>query len=154
VIDRPDHLTADETPMNRIISHDLSVVEADYYLQTHTTNPLLKANTISRAIKVFLENINEFDSLFSVTRLQTRLYDSEGNAVNHNPAELIQTQDLSPLFEENSCLYLFSKDSLEKNEHRIGSSPYLFEIDSDEAWDIDTMFDFNIVDYLMKNSGE
>jgi CMP-N-acetylneuraminic acid synthetase len=154
VIDRPDHLTADETPMNRIIAHDLSVVEADYYLQTHTTNPLLKANTISRAIKVFLENIKEFDSLFSVTRLQTRLYDSEGNAVNHNPAELIQTQDLPPLFEENSSLYLFSKNSLEKNGHRIGNSRYLFEIDSDEAWDIDTLFDFNIVDYLMNNTGE
>ena len=154
VIDRPHHLTADETSMNRIIAHDLSVVEADYYLQTHTTNPLLKANTISRAINVFLENEKEFDSLFSVTRLQTRLYDSEGNAVNHNPAELIQTQNLPPLFEENSCLYLFSKNSLENNGHRIGSSPYLFEIDSDEAWDIDTMFDFNIVNYLINNTGE
>ncbi len=154
VIDRPDHLTADDTSMNRIIAHDLSVVEADYYLQTHTTNPLLKATTISRAINVFLENENEFDSLFSVTRLQTRLYDSEGNAVNHNPVELIQTQDLPPLFEENSCLYLFSKNSLENNGHRIGNSPYLFEIDSDEAWDIDTMFDFNIVNYLINNTGE
>ncbi len=95
VIDRPDHLTTDETSMNRIIAHDLSIVEADYYLQTHTTNPLLKSNTISQAIKAFLEKKNEFDSLFSVTRLQTRLYDSEGNAVNHNPAELIQTQDLT-----------------------------------------------------------
>ena len=154
VIDRPDHLAADETSMNSIIAHDLSIVEADYYLQTHTTNPLLNANTISRAINVFLDNIKEFDSLFSVTRLQTRLYDSEGNAINHNPAELIQTQDLPPLFEENSCLYLFSKNSLEKNGHRIGNSPYLFEIDSAEAWDIDTLIDFNIVEYLMNNTGE
>ena len=154
VIDRPDHLTTDETSMNRIIAHDLSIVEADYYLQTHTTNPLLKSNTISQAIKAFLEKKNEFDSLFSVTRLQTRLYDSEGNAVNHNPAELIQTQDLPPIFEENSCLYLFSKNSLENSGHRIGGTPYLFEIDSEEAWDIDTLFDFNIVDYLMNNTGE
>ena len=154
VIDRPDHLAADETSMNRIIAHDLSIVEADYYLQTHTTNPLLKSNTISQAIKAFLEKKNEFDSLFSVTRRQTRLYDSEGIAVNHNPAELIQTQDLPPIFEENSCLYLFSKNSLENSGHRIGGTPYLFEIDSEEAWDIDTIFDFNIVDYLMNNTGE
>ena len=92
--------------------------------------------------------------MFSVTRLQTRLYDMDGKAVNHNPNELIQTQDLPPLFEENSCLYLFTKQSLEKQGHRIGSSPYLFEIDPDEAWDIDTNLDFAIVDYLMNNPGE
>ncbi|MCJ7716381.1 MAG: acylneuraminate cytidylyltransferase family protein [Anaerolineales bacterium] len=154
VIDRPEHLTGDGTSMNRIIAHDLSIVEADYYLQTHSTNPLLRADTISRAINTFLENKNKYDSLFSVTRLQTRLYDINGKAVNHNPEELIQTQDLPPLLEENSCLYLFSAQSLEKQGHRIGSSPYLFEIDKEEAWDIDTNLDFEIVDYLMKNTGE
>ena len=92
--------------------------------------------------------------MFSVTRLQTRLYDIDGKAVNHNPDELIQTQDLPPLFEENSCLYLFTKQSFKKQGHRIGSAPYLFEIDPDEAWDIDTSLDFKIVDYLMNNAGE
>jgi CMP-N-acetylneuraminic acid synthetase len=154
ILDRPEHLCGDEISMNQIIAHDLSVVEADYYLQTHTTNPLLKAETISHAIKILLETKDNFDSLFSVTRLQTRLYDIDGKAVNHNPAELIQTQDLPPLFEENSCLYLFTKNSLEKCGHRIGSSPYLFEIDPDEAWDIDTNLDFKIVDYLINNTGE
>lgn len=154
ILDRPEHLCGDEISMNQIIAHDLSVVEADYYLQTHTTNPLLKAETISNAINTFLENIKYYDSMFSVTRLQTRLYDIDGKAVNHNPDELIQTQDLPPLFEENSCLYLFTKQSLEKCGHRIGSSPYLFEIDPDEAWDIDTNLDLKIVDYLIDNTGE
>jgi CMP-N-acetylneuraminic acid synthetase len=154
ILDRPEHLCGDEISMNQIIAQDISVVEADYYLQTHTTNPLLKAETISNAINTFLENIKYYDSMFSVTRLQTRLYDIDGKAVNHNPAELIQTQDLPPLFEENSCLYLFTKQSLEKCGHRIGSSPYLFEIDPDEAWDIDTNLDFKIVDYLINNTGE
>lgn len=154
VIDRPPQLCANDESMNRIISYDLSLIQADYYLQTHSTNPLLKGQTISRAINTFLDNKEDYDSLFSVTRLQTRLYDGEGNAVNHNPAELIQTQDLPPLFEENSCLYLFSKDNLEKNGHRIGSSPYLFEITPEEAWDIDTLLDFKIVDILMKENSE
>jgi len=154
ILDRPENLCGDEISMNRIISYDASLVKADYYLQTHSTNPLLKAETISNAINTFLENKNKYDSMFSVTRLQTRLYDMDGNAVNHNPNELIQTQDLPPLFEENSCLYLFTKQSLEKQGHRIGSSPYLFEIDPDEAWDIDTNLDFEIVDYLMNNPGE
>lgn len=151
VIDRPVDLRADEISMNRIITHDMSVVGADLYLQTHSTNPLLLPGTISRAIQTFFDQRSEFDSLFSVTRLQTRLYDQFGIAVNHDPNELIQTQDLPPLFEENSCLYLFTEEGLHKNGHRIGNSPLMFEISADEAWDIDTPLDFEIVDYLLKN---
>jgi len=154
IIDRPEHLRADETSMNRIIANDMSLIGADLYLQTHSTNPLLQARTISRAIQIYQENRSEYDSLFSVTRLQTRLYDQGGKALNHNPGELIQTQDLPPLYEENSCIYLFTEAGLKKNDHRIGSSPYLFEISPDEAWDIDTVHDFEIVDFLMKKNKE
>ena len=154
IIDRPEHLRADEISMNRIIANDMSMIGADIYLQTHSTNPLLQAGTISKAIQIYLKNRSRFDSLFSVTRLQTRLYDQVGKALNHNPGELIQTQDLPPLYEENSCIYLFTEAGLKKNGHRIGSSPYLFEIPLDEAWDIDTPLDFEIVDFLMKKNKE
>ena len=154
IIHRPQDLCADDTPMNQIIVHDVSVIQANYYLQTHSTNPLLKPGTISMAIQRFIESIDQYDSLFSVTRLQTRLYDREGKALNHNPKELLQTQDLPPVFEENSCIYLFSEESLIENGHRIGKKPYLFEIAPAEAWDIDTPLDFEIVNYLMTNLGE
>ena len=151
IIDRPEHLRSDEISMNRIIAHDMSLIGADLHLQTHSTNPLLQASTISKAIQMYMENRSGFDSLFSVTRLQTRLYDQAGKALNHNPCELIQTQDLLPLYEENSCIYLFTEAGLKKNGHRIGSSPYLFEISPDEAWDIDTPLDFEIIDFLIEN---
>lgn len=154
VIDRPEELRADDISMNRIIAHDISLIQADLYLQTHSTNPLLKKETVSRAIRNYLDHQDEFDSLFSVTKIQTRLYDQAGNAINHNPEELLQTQDLPPLYEENSCIYLFTESGLKKSGHRIGNSPYLFEIESEEAWDIDNMLDFDIVDYLMKTKSE
>ena len=154
IIERPENLQADDVSMNRIIAYDMSEIGADYYLQTHSTNPLLKAETVSRAIQVFNENKSEFDSLFSVTRLQTRLYDQSGRAVNHNPGELIQTQDLAPLYEENSCIYLFTEAGLKENGHRIGNSPFIFEISAEEAWDIDTPLDFEIVDFLMRTEKE
>ena len=154
IINRPEELCADDVSMNRIINHDVSMVKAPIYLQTHSTNPLLKPETISKSINYFLENQPKYDSLFSVTRWHTRLYDKDGQALNHNPGELIQTQDLAPLFEENSCIYLFTEDSLKITGHRIGSSPLLFEIDPDQAWDIDDSLDFEIVDYLLNKRGE
>lgn len=149
VLNRPVELQADEIPMNQILLHDTSLIKAEYYLQTHSTNPLLKSETISRGIQTYLSQRMRYDTLFSVTRLQTRLWDQQGKAVNHNPSELLQTQDLPPIYEENSCLYLFTRKSLEKHQNRIGSSPLMFEIDPAEAWDIDTPLDFEIVEFLI-----
>ncbi len=150
IINRPEHLRADDVPMNDILIYDTDQVEANFYLQTHSTNPLIKAGTVSHAIQTLLTNYPNYDSLFSVTRLQTRLYDQYGTAINHNPKELIQTQDLPPVYEENSCLYIFNRENLIAKRHRIGDHPVMFEIDSDEAWDIDEELDFEICDFLLK----
>jgi CMP-N-acetylneuraminic acid synthetase len=151
LIQRPEHLRANNIPMNDILLYDTAQIEADFYLQTHSTNPLLKADTVSRGIQKFVSSYPQYDSLFSVTRLQTRLYFQDGRAINHNPRELIQTQDLPPVYEENSCLYLFTRDNLIKYHHRIGETPLMFEIAREEAWDIDEELDFAICDFLLKS---
>ncbi len=154
LIQRPEHLRAADVPMNDILLHDTAQVTADFYLQTHSTNPLLRAETISRGIKTFFNEGAKYDSLFSVTRLQTRLYFQDGRAVNHNPLELIQTQDLPPVYEENSCMYLFTRENLLKKRHRIGDKPLMFAIEKDEAWDIDEELDFEITNFLAKRKNE
>jgi CMP-N-acetylneuraminic acid synthetase len=154
IIDRPEYLRADDVSMNDILIHDTDQVQADFYLQTHSTNPLLKPETVSRAVRSFLADYPAHDSLFSVTRLQTRLYDQQGRAINHDPTVLIQTQDLPPVFEENSCLYIFTRDNLIKQHHRIGEKPLLFEISADEAWDIDEELDFAVTDFLLRRKNQ
>ena len=150
ILQRPEALRADTVPMNEILMYDTSQVEADLYLQTHTTNPLLRQETVSRAIQTLLDSYPAYDSLFSVTRLQTRLWDALGRAINHNPAILLQTQDLPPVYEENSCMYIFNRETLLKRRNRLGERPLMFEIEAAEAWDIDEELDFAITDFLMK----
>jgi CMP-N-acetylneuraminic acid synthetase len=151
ILDRPENLRAGEIPMNDILLHDTQQVAADYYLQTHSTNPLLRSESISAAIASFLAELPAKDSLFSVTALQTRLYDLEGKAINHDPSELLRTQDLPPIYEENSCIYLFSRESLEKQG---GENPLMYPISAEEAWDIDEEIDFQIADFLMRQRGK
>ncbi len=150
IIPRPEELRGDQIPMNEILAYDTSVVKADFYLQTHSTNPLLRPETISCAIQQFLEGYPAYDSMFGVTRLQTRLWDQLGRAINHNPAILLQTQDLPPVFEENSCLYIFTRQTLLTRRNRLGERPAMFEINAAEAWDIDEELDFLITDYLLQ----
>ena len=150
ILERPEHLRGGATPMNEVLLHTTERVEADLYLQTHSTNPLLRSATIERAIQQYLRSYPAQDSLFGVTRLQTRLWDSLARPINHNPAILLRTQDLPPVFEENSCLYLFTRAVLQDCRNRIGRRPLLFEIDRQEAWDIDEEEDFIIAEMLLK----
>lgn len=148
LIERPESLRADTIPMNEILMYDTALVSADLYLQTHTTNPLLRSETISKAIQTIVSLFPAYDSLFSVTRIQTRLWDPLGRAINHNPAILLRTQDLPPVYEENSCLYIFTRQTLEARRNRLGERPYLFEIDAAEARDIDEELDFLLAEFL------
>lgn len=148
LIERPKKLRADTIPTNEVLLHDVSEIEADFYLQTHSTNPLLQTETITQAIDDFLNNYPIYDSLFSVTRLQTRLWNQLGQPINHNPAILERTQDLPPVYEENSNIYIFSRATLENRRNRLGERPLMFEIDALEAYDIDEELDFQIAEFL------
>lgn len=148
--DRCPELCGDFVSMNRILADDVAAVMADLYVMTHTTNPLLSSATIQNALKMFQEKRNKFDSLFSVTKVQSRFYRADGSPVNHDPNNLIRTQDLEPWFEENSNLYIFTRESFEKTNSRIGTMPLLFETPRLESFDIDTPDDWMICESLAK----
>ena len=135
---REESLRGNTVSMNRIIENDISAVPAETYLMTHTTNPLLGTQTVLSALQEYQDRLSKgYDSLFSVNRYQTRFYRKNGDPINHDPDNLIQTQDLEPWYEENSNLYLFSKDSFSRTHSRIGKKPILFETPMIESADID-----------------
>jgi CMP-N-acetylneuraminic acid synthetase/NAD(P)-dependent dehydrogenase (short-subunit alcohol dehydrogenase family) len=157
IYDRPEDLWAGDVPTNVLLENvikDLELYNYDFFLQTHVTNPLLSINTINKCIETFIEKQKDgFDSLFTVKKLQTRLYTKQNNkifALNHNPEELIPTQDLEPIYDENSCVYIFTRDVLFKKHHRIGFNPYIYVMNDIESSDIDTETDFLIAKSLHK----
>jgi len=148
LLERPLHLRDGETPMNEVLMNTTAHVPADLYIQTHSTNPLLKSATIEAAVRAYEKQYPAFDSLFSVTRLHTRLWDGLTRPINHNPAILLRTQDLPPVFEENSCLFLFTRDTLTQRRNRLGERPLMFEMDALEATDIDEELHFQVAELL------
>lgn len=152
IINRPIEIQGDFVSMNDIIAYDLSKLEGEHFLQTHSTNPLLKSETIDKAIEKYFTGLENFDSVFGVTKVQTRFYDKNAKAINHNPNKLLRTQDLEPMYEENSNFYIFSKESFKKADHkRIGLKPQIFEVNKLEAIDIDEPEDFIMAELLYKN---
>lgn len=154
ILPRPQALQGDFVSMNEIINYDMSQYpEEKHFLQTHSTNPLVSAATLNVAVERYFAALNEGrDSLFGVTKFQSRFYWADGKAINHNPAELIRTQDLPPIYEENSNLYIFSADSFRAaGNKRIGIYPEMFAVDKLEAIDIDDKEDFILAEAVYAN---
>ena len=154
---RRKEICGDLVSMNLVINDDVENIDADIYLMTHTTNPLISVDTIKKAISKFtkaLESNQNIDSLFSVNLIQERYYDSAAKPINHDPNNLVRTQDLEPWFKENSNLYLFTKASFMKTKARIGEKPMMLVTPANESIDIDNPDDWDLaelmVEYLSK----
>lgn len=145
--DRKEELCGDYVSMNLILEDDIKTIDADMYIMTHTTNPLISSQTIRNAIDTF-NNANDCDSLFSVNRIQSRFYRENMEPVNHDPDNLIRTQDLETWYEENSCLYIFTKESFHKNNARISNNPKMFITPQMESIDIDEPSDWYMAEAI------
>jgi CMP-N-acetylneuraminic acid synthetase len=151
--ERKSKICGDHVSMNLIIEDDIKYEYSDIYLMTHTTNPLLSKKTILDCIRIFLKKTEKqkFDSLFTVNKYQTRFYDYNGKPKNHKANNLIKTQNLDPWFEENSNLYIFTKNSFKKSSSRIGNKPILFTTPKINSIDIDTSEDLELASIILKN---
>ncbi len=143
--DRKPEICGDMVSMNLVLADDVSNIDSSVYLMTHTTNPLLSAATIRGAIKKFQEAQSNVlaDSLFTVNKVQTRFYREDCSAVNHDPDNLVRTQDLEPWYEENSNLYIFTRESFKATSARIGKKPIMYEESRFESIDIDDQEDWD-----------
>lgn len=143
--DRRPEICGDFVSMNLMIADDIANVDADVYLMTHTTNPLMSADTVRKALAAFREAqaAGRADSLFTVDKMQTRFYRADASPVNHDPNNLVRTQDLEPWFEENSNLYIFTRESFSRTNARIGAKPMMYEGPYFESIDIDTPADWD-----------
>lgn len=142
---RSPNLIGDFVSMNEIIWDYLATASENEILMTHATNPFLSQNTIEKAVGEYHDQKkNGYDSLFSVSPIQGRLFDINGAPINHDPSNLIRTQDLETIYLENSCLYLFDKAAFLKNHARIGAKPYLLPIPAIDSIDIDTKEEWDL----------
>ena len=150
--DRHEEICGDLISMNLIIKDDIKNIDADIYLMTHTTNPFLSRHSVQAAIEKFQITVKAggTDSLFTVNKVQDRFYDVDVQPINHDPANLIRTQDLDPWYQENSNLYLFSKDSFYKTDARIGANPTMLVTAPYESTDIDTPDDWELGEVMVE----
>ena len=96
VLERPEHLRADTVPMNEILMYDVSQGGRPY-LQTHSTNPLLRPETVSAGICALVEQYPIYDCS-SASPARRCACGITGPADQPQPGHPVAYPDLPPVY--------------------------------------------------------
>jgi CMP-N-acetylneuraminic acid synthetase len=151
---RSPALCGDPVTANALVHEQLEHYPAKRYVMTHVTSPFLEAATIERALSAYDAAVADGsgDSLFGVTRHQARFYAQDGAPIGHEPSSLLPTQALAGLYEENSAIYVFSRESFLASGSRIGEHPILFETPKEQSLDIDDACDWWLAECIAEKA--
>ncbi len=144
---RPEYLDGDNINANDFIREFMKTIDADIYVNAHTTSPFAKPETIEECVEKVASG--EYDSAFCAEGLRTFMWEN-GKPINFDPDHFPRTQDLPLIYAETSIAYVFTKKSFLKHNRRLGSKPYIKEVSKIEAIDIDYPEDFDIADAIYK----
>lgn len=157
VIPRPEALAASGT-LDDFVAYIPTIVEAGVVLWTHVTSPFFGNHEIDDAIAAYDREVTggAHDSLMGVSRIQTFLWDEGGRCISHDRAAVKwpQTQDLEPIYEVNSSVFMIDRDAMAARADRIGDRPYLLETVKLASFDIDWPDDFEMAERLMAIQAE
>ena len=144
---RPVFLDGDDINANDFIREFMKTVDAEIYVNAHTTSPFARPETIAECVEKVASG--EYDSAFCVEAIKTFMWE-DGKPVNFDPSHFPRTQDLPLIYGETSIAYVFTKESFLKHNRRLGLKPYIKEVSKIEAIDIDYPEDFEIANAIYK----
>lgn len=145
-IKRPEYLDLPTSNFTQIFDCFMEDVDADIYVYAHATAPFITVDTMKQCIEAVLSG--DYDSAFCANKLQDYLW-KDGEPMNFEADNLPRTQDLKPIYQETSGVYVFTKAVYMKYRRRIGKTPFIKEVSFKEAVDIDNPEDFDLAEALV-----
>ena len=123
------------------------VTEAENILVAQVTAPLLMKDTYSQAINEFYNT--DCNSLMSVKLVREFLW-HEGKAINYDPENAPNSQDLPEYVAPTFGLVLAQRQAMIEARNFICSKPHFMRVSEIEAIDIDTELDFEFAEFMFK----
>lgn len=143
---RPEYLDLPTSNFSQIFTCFMNENPADIYVYAHATAPFITVETMKECIGAVKSG--NYDSAFCAIKLQDYLW-QDGEPLNFDATNLPRTQDLKPIYQETSGVYVFTKEVFEKYHRRIGKKPFIKEVSFKESVDIDNPEDFELAEALV-----
>jgi len=148
-VTRSKKLASSSATTDSLIKHAGEIMPAGHILWTHVTSPFVNAKKYDSFVRTYFDNLNTFDSLMTVTKIQKFVWrDNEPISYDREVEKWPRTQTINPLWEVNSAAFIASRDTYRKCNDRIGKKPYLLETTQEVAFDIDWPEDFYLAEKL------
>ena len=147
---RPKHLATNKTKTDSLISYVPKLFDKnDHILWTHVTSPFFDSKDYIKAINLYKKNLGKKDSLMGVSPVQDFIYD-EYKPINFNKIKekWPRTQTLKKLYVVNNAIFISSRKNYLKYNDRIGTKPFLMNIEKIKSFDIDWPEDFKIAEKI------
>ena len=161
---RPQHLASDEAGKWEVWQHALIEYEnvnnkkVDIFLDLDCTSPLRNASDIIEAIDLFKKS--NVDAVFSITDAKKNPY---FNMVEYSDGylklsknlgkKILRRQDAPRVFEHAASIYVLSPAFLKRGSGLLSGKAIGYEMPNERCIDIDSEFDYKIVEFLLNNSG-
>ena len=145
-IKRPEFLDLPTSNFTQIFEYFMSIVDADIYVYAHATAPFITVDTMKQCIEAVKSG--EYDSAFCAVKLQDYLW-QDGKPLNFDASNLPRTQDIKPIYQETSGVYVFAKEVYQNYKRRVGKKPFIKEVSFKEAIDIDNPEDFDLAEAMV-----
>ena len=157
IVQRPEYLALSSTSLQDLVKYVPGVCKNEHILWTHVTSPFVETSDYDKIISDYFFNLNKgYDSLMSVKAIRNFIWDKDLNDIinRNNNEKWPRTQDLKVLYEIDSAVFISSNINYTKFKDRIGSQPFLYELDSIKSFDVDWEEDFKLAEVLYSSFHE
>ena len=166
---RPKFLSNAEIGKWKVFQHALHACEEyyqetfDLYIDLDCTNPLREVADISACIEQFKRSqARGVEGVFSICSARKNPYfnmletDSSGalEICKGLPDAIVRRQDAPPVYEHVASIYALSTDYVRRVDNLLEGHTEGYNIGIDKSLDIDSAFDFLLVEFLMKQKLE
>ena len=158
VVPRPPELATDTAPTDPVLEHAVTYLEqldgyrADLIVLLQPTSPLRPPGLIDACIERLLDT--QADSLLTVFQGHTFFWrrTAQGLVANYDPVKRPRRQDIPQdqrYLLENGNVYVTRQHILMEQHSRLGGKIKWYVMDAADSIEIDTNFDFWLVEQIM-----
>ncbi len=150
VRERDPALCGDSTTLDSVVFDAIPKGETyDYVVTMQPTSPTLKTETLDKAIDHAISG--DYDTVISaINKPHLSWRDGDNGKKLPNYKERLNRQYLPANYLETGA-FVISKTSCVSNTSRIGDKVDIFEVQEDEALDIDSFFDLQNAEMALQN---